>query len=54
MFESFPEPVFLAVALFAVLITGISKSGLGGGLGLTCPPFYPHSEVSSVQVLVLS
>lgn len=27
------DPTFLAVALFAVLITGISKSGLGGGLG---------------------
>ena len=38
MFETFPEPLFLAVALFAVLITGISKSGLGGGLGQLSVP----------------
>lgn len=33
-----PEPAFLAVALLAVLITGISKSGLGGGLGQLSVP----------------
>mgnify|MGYP000194302244 FL=1 len=32
------DPVFIAAALFAVLITGISKSGLGGGLGQLSVP----------------
>ncbi|MBO6518561.1 MAG: sulfite exporter TauE/SafE family protein [Rhodospirillales bacterium] len=38
MFETLPEPTFIAVALLAVLITGISKSGLGGGLGQLSVP----------------
>jgi len=33
-----PDPTFLAAALFAVLLTGISKSGLGGGLGQLSVP----------------
>ena len=33
------DPTFLAVALMAVVITGISKSGLGGGLGQLSVPF---------------
>jgi uncharacterized membrane protein YfcA len=32
------DPVFITAALFAVLITGISKSGLGGGLGQLSVP----------------
>jgi uncharacterized membrane protein YfcA len=32
------DPVFISAALFAVLITGISKSGLGGGLGQLSVP----------------
>ena len=32
------DPVFLAAALFCVVITGISKSGLGGGLGQLSVP----------------
>lgn len=38
MFETTFDPVFIAAALFAVLITGISKSGLGGGLGQLSVP----------------
>ena len=38
MFELSIDPVFIAVALFAVVITGISKSGLGGGLGQLSVP----------------
>lgn len=33
-----PDPWFFALALFAVLMTGISKSGLGGGLGQLSVP----------------
>ncbi len=32
------DPAFLAVALFSVVLTGISKSGLGGGLGQLSVP----------------
>ena len=32
------DPAFMAVAVFAVIITGISKSGLGGGLGQLSVP----------------
>ena len=40
MLETFAavDPVFLAVALVAVVLTGISKSGLGGGLGQLSVP----------------
>lgn len=38
MFETAVDPTFLAVALTAVVLTGISKSGLGGGLGQLSVP----------------
>jgi len=38
LFETSIDPTFLAVALFCVIITGISKSGLGGGLGQLSVP----------------
>jgi hypothetical protein len=38
LFEIAFDPLFISVALFAVLITGISKSGLGGGLGQLSVP----------------
>lgn len=38
MFDVIPDTTFLMVALFAVLVTGISKSGLGGGLGQLSVP----------------
>ncbi len=38
-FEISPEPAFIVVALLAVVITGLSKSGLGGGLGQLSVPF---------------
>ena len=39
MAQLFPfEPWFYVVAIFAVIITGISKSGLGGGLGQLSVP----------------
>ena len=40
MLETFAavDPVFLAVALVAMVLTGISKSGLGGGLGQLSVP----------------
>ena len=38
MFETAIDPTFIAAALFAVVITGISKSGLGGGLGQLSVP----------------
>lgn len=38
LFGTVFDPTFLAVAMVAVLITGISKSGLGGGLGQLSVP----------------
>ena len=39
MVQFFPfEPLFYAIAIFSVLMTGISKSGLGGGLGQLSVP----------------
>ena len=38
MFEMSIDPTFLAVALGAVVLTGISKSGLGGGMGQLSVP----------------
>lgn len=39
MTQFFPfDPLFYAVAIFAVVVTGISKSGLGGGLGQLSVP----------------
>jgi len=32
------DPFFYPVAIFAVLIVGISKGGFGGGLGLLAVP----------------
>jgi len=41
------DPIFIAAAIFAVLITGISKGGLGG-LGLFAVPIMSLS-ISPVQ-----
>ena len=38
LFETLPDTTFLIVALVAVVLTGISKSGLGGGLGQLSVP----------------
>lgn len=38
MFEQTFDPIFIAAAVVCVLITGISKSGLGGGLGQLSVP----------------
>lgn len=48
------DPVFIAAALFAVLITGISKSGLGGGLGQLSVPIMAVfiSPVAAVAIML--
>ena len=48
------DPVFITAALFAVLITGISKSGLGGGLGQLSVPIMAVfiSPVAAAAILL--
>ena len=48
------EPAFYAVAIFAVIITGISKSGLGGGLGQLSVPLMAAfiSPITAVTIMM--
>lgn len=48
------EPLFYAVAVFAVIMTGISKSGLGGGLGQLSTPLMAAfiSPVAAVAIMM--
>ena len=48
------EPLFYAVAVFAVIMTGISKSGLGGGLGQLSVPLMAAfiSPVAAVAIMM--
>lgn len=51
------DPWFYAVAIFAVVITGISKSGLGGGLGQLSVPlmaaFIPPLSAVAIMMPIL-
>lgn len=51
------SPAFFAVTIFAVLLTGISKSGFGGGLGVMSVPlmsvFVPPPFAAAVLMPVL-
>ncbi len=51
------DPTFLAVALISVVLTGISKSGLGGGLGQLSVPlmamFVPPAAAAAIMLPIL-
>lgn len=54
LFETLPDTTFLIVALIAVVITGVSKSGLGGGLGQLSVPIMALfiSPVAAVAIML--
>ncbi len=57
MFPTDFDPVFLGAALLCVVITGISKSGLGGGLGQLSVPimamFIAPSTAAAIMLPIL-
>lgn len=54
LLETIPDTTFLIVALMAVVITGVSKSGLGGGLGQLSVPIMALfiSPVAAVAIML--